>query len=78
MWFEDAASQSKDVKKVANWILAEVLAILNEKNIPITEFHLTPKHIAQLALMGDSLGDRVLAYQPGKRSSPFGSVSAHT
>mgnify|MGYP006385269501 FL=1 len=49
MWFEEAASQSKDVKKVANWILAEVLAILNEKNIPITEFHLTPKHIAQLA-----------------------------
>ena len=63
MWFEEAASQSKDVKKVANWILAEVLAILNEKNIPITEFHLTPKHIAQLA---DSVSDDKITSKQAK------------
>jgi aspartyl-tRNA(Asn)/glutamyl-tRNA(Gln) amidotransferase subunit B len=63
LWFEDAASQSKDVKKVANWILAEVLAILNEKNIPITEFHLTPKHIAQLA---DSVSDDKITSKQAK------------
>ena len=63
LWFEDAASQSKDVKKVANWILAEVLAILNEKNIPITEFHLTPKHIAQLA---DSVADDKITSKQAK------------
>ena len=63
LWFEDAASQSKDVKKVANWILAEVLAILNEKNIPITEFHLTPKHIAKLA---DSVSDDKITSKQAK------------
>ena len=63
MWFEEAASQSKDVKKVANWILAEVLAILNEKNISITEFHLTPKHIAQLA---DSVADDKITSKQAK------------
>lgn len=49
LWFEEAANQAKDVKKVANWILAEVLAILNEKNISLKELKITPTHIAELA-----------------------------
>ena len=43
--------------------MAEVLAILNEKNIPITEFHLTPKHIAQLA---DSVADDKITSKQAK------------
>lgn len=48
LWFEEAASHSKDVKKTANWILAELLAVLNEKNIGIEEISFTPLHIAEL------------------------------
>lgn len=48
LWFEKAASLSKDVKKVANWILVELLAVLNEKEITIEDVAITPHHIAQL------------------------------
>ncbi|MGI5173789.1 Asp-tRNA(Asn)/Glu-tRNA(Gln) amidotransferase subunit GatB [Treponema sp. OMZ 840] len=48
LWFEQAAKLSKDVKKTANWILAEVLAVLNQKEISIEQFNLTPAHIAEL------------------------------
>lgn len=49
MWFEEAAKSSKDVKKTTNLILAELLAVLNEKSIGITELSITPEHIAQLS-----------------------------
>ena len=48
LWFEEAAKLSKDVKKAANWILAEVLRVLNEKEISIEEVGFTPAHIASL------------------------------
>ena len=48
LWFEEAAKDAKDVKKVANWILAELLAVLNEKNKSITEISISPKHITSL------------------------------
>ncbi len=48
LWFEEAAKGAKDVKKVANWILAELLAVLNEKNQTINEVSITPKHITEL------------------------------
>ncbi len=49
LWFEEAAHDSKDVKKTANWILAELLAVLKEKEIAIGDVSITPKHIAQLS-----------------------------
>ena len=48
LWFEEAASKSKDSKKVANWILAELLAVLNEKDMTIQQLEITPLHIASL------------------------------
>ncbi|MFI3257073.1 MAG: Asp-tRNA(Asn)/Glu-tRNA(Gln) amidotransferase subunit GatB [Spirochaetales bacterium] len=48
LWFEEAAKQCKDVKKLANWTLAELLAVLNEKEITIDQINITPKHIADL------------------------------
>ncbi len=47
-WFEAAVSEANDAKKTANWILAEVLAVLNEKNIGLEDLPFTPKHIAEL------------------------------
>ncbi len=49
LWFEEAAAQSKDVKKTANIILAELLAVLNEQEKTIADLEITPKHIAQLS-----------------------------
>ena len=48
-WFEKAASLSKDVKKTANLILAELLAVLNEKEQTVADLTITPEHIAQLS-----------------------------
>ena len=47
-WFEAAAAKARDVKKTANWILAEVLAVLNEKNIDLQQLPFGPEHIAEL------------------------------
>ncbi len=47
-WFEAAAKASVDPKKAANWVLAEVLAVLNEQNITLGKLAVTPAHIAAL------------------------------
>jgi aspartyl-tRNA(Asn)/glutamyl-tRNA(Gln) amidotransferase subunit B len=49
LWFEEAARLSKDPKKAANWVLGELLAALNAKEITIDEAGITPAHIAELA-----------------------------
>lgn len=48
LWFEEAAKGARNVKKVANWILAELLAVLNEKNETINDVTITPGHITAL------------------------------
>jgi len=47
-WFEEAAKQSGDPKKVANWILSGLLAVLNDRNIGLSDLSVTPAHIAAL------------------------------
>ena len=49
LWFEEAASKSKNSKRTANIILSELLAVLNEKNQTIEEVEITPAHIAELS-----------------------------
>ena len=49
LWFEEAAAASKDVKKTANLILAELLAVLNERELTVEDLTITPAHIAQLS-----------------------------
>ncbi len=53
-WFEKAALGAKDVKKVANWILAELLAVLNENNQTINDVTITPEHISSLVNVIDA------------------------
>ncbi|HZK19293.1 MAG TPA: Asp-tRNA(Asn)/Glu-tRNA(Gln) amidotransferase subunit GatB [Treponemataceae bacterium] len=48
LWFEKTAAKSKNIKKAANWILAELLGVLNTKGIGIEEINITPEHIAEL------------------------------
>ena len=49
LFFEDAASKSKNPKRTVNIILAELLAVLNEKKESITDVEITPSHIADLS-----------------------------
>lgn len=53
-WFEQAVSTAKNPKKVANWILVEILAIVNERNITLSELPFKPEHIADLVNALDS------------------------
>ncbi len=47
-WFEDAAKESGDPGKVANWILGELLAVRNDRKTGLADLPVTPAHIAAL------------------------------
>ena len=63
VWFEEAAKGAKDVKKVANWILAELLAVLNEKRETINDVSITPAHITNLV---NAIADKKITSAQGK------------
>ena len=63
LWFEEAAKGAKDVKKVANWILAELLAVLNENKQTIKDVTITPKHITELV---NAIADKKITSAQGK------------
>ncbi|MCQ2577781.1 MAG: Asp-tRNA(Asn)/Glu-tRNA(Gln) amidotransferase subunit GatB [Treponema sp.] len=63
LWFEDAVSKSKSPKRVANLILSELLAVLNENKQTIEDTSLTPAHIAELA---DALEANKITSKQGK------------
>ena len=48
LWFEKASVLSKDPKKVANWILTNILSIVNEQKISINDLKIKPEQIAEL------------------------------
>ena len=63
LFFEDAAAKSKNPKRTVNIILAELLAVLNEKKQSITDVSVTPAHIAELS---DALEDGKITSKQGK------------
>lgn len=63
LWFEEAAKKSKSPKRVANLILTELLAVLNEKQETIDSVSITPLHIAELA---DALESDKITSKQGK------------
>lgn len=63
LWFEEAAEGAKDVKKVANWILAELLAVLNEQRKSISQIEITPAHIRELV---NAICDKKISNAQGK------------
>ena len=48
LWFEQAIVGAHDVKKIANWILAEVLAVVNERKITLADLPFTPAQLCEL------------------------------
>ena len=63
LWFEEACKNAKSPKRVANLILTELLAKLNEEKLSITDIAVTPKHITELA---DALEDSRITSKQGK------------
>ena len=63
LWFEEAASKAKSPKRVANLMLSELLAVLNEKNETINDVKITPSHMTELA---DALEEQKITSKQGK------------
>jgi len=47
-YFDETIKLCDDAKLVANWLITEVKAVLNEKSISINEFNIIPKELADL------------------------------
>ena len=47
-YFEEAAKDCRDYRKISNWIMSEVLMVIKEKKISIDEFSVPPKDVAEL------------------------------
>lgn len=47
-WFEETAKQTSSPKKAANWILAELLGVINGKKITLADLKIKPAHLAEL------------------------------
>jgi aspartyl-tRNA(Asn)/glutamyl-tRNA(Gln) amidotransferase subunit B len=48
VYFEESASHTKAYKSISNWLMGPVKSHLNEKNQSITDFELSPKHLAEI------------------------------
>ena len=53
-YFEEAAQASKNIKAIANWIMGDIMAMLNEKAIGIKDAKISPAGLAGLLTMIDS------------------------
>jgi len=52
-YFEEVIGQGADPKKASNWVMGEVLRVLNESRIEISAFKVTAAHLASLLAMID-------------------------
>lgn len=63
-FYEETIKCHNDPKAVSNWIMSEVLRVLNDKNIEINELDLTPKNLAKLL---DLIGKGTISGSIGKK-----------
>jgi aspartyl-tRNA(Asn)/glutamyl-tRNA(Gln) amidotransferase subunit B len=47
-YFEAVANLAKDAKQASNWVMGEVLRVLKEKKIDVSEFSIAPPALAEL------------------------------
>jgi aspartyl-tRNA(Asn)/glutamyl-tRNA(Gln) amidotransferase subunit B len=53
-YFEDVISHTKNYKAASNWIMGDVLKIINEKKIYITSFPVSPDNLGKLINLIDN------------------------
>jgi aspartyl-tRNA(Asn)/glutamyl-tRNA(Gln) amidotransferase subunit B len=63
-YFEGVVQLHGDPKAAANWVMGEVLAILNATGVPIAEFRVRPADLAQLLNM---IRDGVVSHTAAKK-----------
>lgn len=63
-YFDEAVKTAKDGKGVANWLLGDVSAYMNNENITIADFQITPANLAELVNL---LKDGVINSKAGKK-----------
>lgn len=54
LFFEEAAKHTKAFKSIANWLMGPVKSYLNEKNLSITDFALSPLTLAAIVELVES------------------------
>ena len=47
-YFESAAKHSDDFKSISNWVMVEVLKFINENNLSVNQFRLSPINLGKL------------------------------
>jgi len=52
-FFEEAAKASNNVKAVSNWIMGDMLRILNERNLEVSRIPFQPAYLAKLVTLLD-------------------------
>ncbi len=52
-YFEACARHYGDHKKLSNWFLGELLRLVKEQNVPVSEVRIRPEHFAELLLRVD-------------------------
>jgi aspartyl-tRNA(Asn)/glutamyl-tRNA(Gln) amidotransferase subunit B len=62
-YYDKAAEYTKNYKSLANWVVGEVLAYLNKRNIPIENFFISP---SQLALLVNMIEDKEISNKQGR------------
>jgi len=50
-YFEACTGHCKDSRTLSNWIIGDVLNILNERKINISEFNITPEHLGSMVAL---------------------------
>ncbi len=62
-FFESAVKVTKEPKLIANWLLNDLLGLLNDKQIPLEESPVSPENLAQLVKL---IKDNVISSKIGK------------
>ncbi len=63
-YFDEAVQTAKDSRAVCNWMLGDVSACLNSEGISISEFQISPAHLAELVNL---IKDGVLSSKLAKK-----------
>lgn len=75
-YFDKAVANSKDAKLVANWLLGDVSAYLNNENKEIGDFQVTPENLGELTnlikdgVLSSKLAKKVFAEMLKENKSP--------
>ena len=62
-YFESAAKHSDDFKSISNWVMVEVLKFINENNLSVNQFRLSPINLGKLINL---INDKTISNKIGK------------